>query len=343
MNEIKKTLFSIVIPCRNEIDHIEEVLQSIYENDYPRDLIEVLIVDGISNDGTRELLAKIQGKYGQIEIIDNPKQKTPFAFNLGVKAAQGDIVMICGARFVLSENYIKEIVTVLNNQPEVGCVGGRIINRYENPTSEIISKAMSSKFGVGFNNFRTVQKDIYVDTVTPPAFRKTIFEELGYFDERLTRNQDDDFSFRIIKAGYKILLKSNISFEYFVRASFSKLFKQYRQYGYWKVFVNKKHKTVTTLRQLFPLFFVISLLLFPILILINRIFEYLFYVELLAYFLLNFIFSLETNRLNIISVFKQMFACFILHLSYGIGYTEGIIDFLIFDKQPNKTNETLSR
>lgn len=343
MNNIKMTLVSIVIPCRNEIDHIEEVLRSIYETDYPKDLIEVLLVDGMSDDGTRELLSEIKDKYNKIKIIDNPKKKTPFAFNLGVKEAKGDIVMICGARFILSKNYIKGIVSVLNDRPEVGCVGGKIINKYENPTSEIISKAMASKFGVGFNNFRTVNKDIYVDTVTPPAFRRSIFDELGYFDERLTRNQDDDFSYRLIKAGKKILLKSNISFEYSVRASFNKLFKQYRQYGYWKVFVNKKHKTVTTLRQLFPLFFVMSLIIFPILMMFSGIFVYLFLFEILTYFLLNFIFALKTNELNLIHINKQMYTCFLLHFSYGLGYLEGIIDFLILNNQPNETNETLSR
>jgi len=203
MPKINGTLVSIVIPCRNEIEHIQEVINCIYENNYPRDLIEVLIVDGMSNDGTRELLSKIHYKYNQIKIIDNPRQKTPFAFNLGVKQAKGDVIMICGARFLLSKNYINEIVEILNNRPEVGCVGGRIVNIYENRTSEIISKAMSSKFGVGFNNFRTINEDVYVDTVTPPAFRKSIFKELGYFDERLTRNQDDDFSYRLLKVVIK--------------------------------------------------------------------------------------------------------------------------------------------
>lgn len=343
MNDIKKTMVSIVIPCRNEIGHIQEVVDSIYVNDYPQNLIEVILVDGMSNDGTRELFSDIQKKYTQIKIIDNNKQKTPYAFNLGIKHAKGDIVIICGARFLLSKNYIKQIVTVLNNHPEIGCVGGRIINTYENVNSEIISKAMASKFGVGFNNFRTINMDVYVDTVTPPAFHKSIFEELGYFDERLSRNQDDDFSFRLIKAGYKILLKSNISIRYSVRASFSKLFHQYKQYGYWKVFVNKKHKTVTTLRQLFPSLFLITLLFFPILIVINKKIGYLFLVEIAAYFILNFIFALKTNKFNIIHVFMQMYACFILHFSYGLGYIEGIVDFLILNKQPNKSNETLSR
>jgi cellulose synthase/poly-beta-1,6-N-acetylglucosamine synthase-like glycosyltransferase len=342
-NPSRNCLVSVVIPCRNEINYIEEVLRSIYENDYPSDLIEVIVVDGMSNDGTREIFPELENKYPQVSIIDNLDQKTPFAFNLGIKQAKGDIVMICGARFLLSKNYIREIVNVLNNQSEVGCVGGKIINVYENANSEIISKAMASKFGVGFNNFRTIDKDVYVDTVTPPAFRKSIFDELGYFDEDLTRNQDDDFSFRLIKAGYKILLKSNISFKYYVRASFNKLFKQYRQYGYWKVYVNKKHRTVTTLRQLFPVLFLLSFPLFTILTLMNIHFVYVFILEIGCYTLLSFIFAFQTNGCNFIHVFKQMYTCVILHFSYGLGYLEGILDFLILNKRPNKKNETLSR
>lgn len=339
----RKSLVSIIIPCRNEINHIEEVLHCIYENDYPADLIEVIVVDGMSDDGTRELFPKIEKKYHQVSIIDNHNQRTPFAFNLGIKQATGDIVMICGARFLLSKNYIKEIVHILNSHNEIGCVGGKIINVYENSTSEIISKAMASKFGVGFNNFRTIDKDIYVDTVTPPSFRKSIFEEIGYFDEYLTRNQDDDFSYRLIKSGYKILLKSNISFKYYVRASFDKLFKQYRQYGYWKVYVNKKHKTVTTLRQLFPLLLLMSFPLFILLFFINIKFVYIFLLEIFSYILLNFIFAFKSNGFNVICIFKQMYTCFILHFSYGLGYMEGIFDFVILNKKPNEKNETLSR
>jgi GT2 family glycosyltransferase len=334
---------SIIIPCRNEIGHIQEVLKCIYENDYPKELIEIIIVDGFSNDGTRDLFPHILKENPNVNIIDNPKQRTPYAFNLGIREAKGDIVMICGARFLLSKNYIKEIVNVLNAHSEIGCVGGRIINVYENTTSEIISKAMASKFGVGFNNFRTVDKDLFVDTVTPPSFRKSIFEEIGYFDERLVRNQDDDFSFRLIKAGYRILLKSNISFKYYVRASFYNLFKQYRQYGYWKVFVNKKHKTVTTLRQLFPLLFLLSFPLFALLILINIKFAYVFLIEIFSYFFLNFIFALKTNAFNLTYIVKQMYTCFILHFSYGLGYLEGILDFILLNKKPNEKNETLSR
>jgi cellulose synthase/poly-beta-1,6-N-acetylglucosamine synthase-like glycosyltransferase len=340
----KKPLVSITIPCRNEVNYIGNLLESILRSDYDKNLIEVFIVDGMSDDGTRELINRdYLSKYDNIKILDNTKKKTPYAFNLGIKKSIGEIVVILGARHIVSSNYISEVVEVLRKRKEIGCVGGIVHNIYENKTSEIISKSMASPFGIGFNNFRSITKDAYVDTIGSPAFRKSIFEELGYFDENLTRNQDDDFSFRLKKAGYNILLKSNISIQYSVRASFNKLFKQYKQYGYWKVFVNKKHKTVTTLRQLFPLIFLLSFLVFPLLVLINYKFIYFFLLEIFSYLLLNFIFAFKANGFNFIHIFKQMYTCFILHFSYGLGYLEGILDFLILNKKPNEKNETLSR
>ncbi len=346
MKNLKQThpLVSITIPCRNEIKYISNLLNSILESDYDRNLIEVFVVDGMSDDGTRELIEKnYLSKYKNIKILDNYKQKTPYAFNIGIKKSLGEIVIILGARHIISKNYISEVVECLSQSEEIGCVGGVVRNIYENKTSEVISKAMASPFGIGFNNFRSITEDAYVDTIGSPAFRKSVFDEIGFFDENLTRNQDDDFSFRLIKSGYKILLKSSISIQYYVRASFDQLFKQYKQYGYWKVFVNKKHRTVTTLRQLFPLLFILSFPLFFLLIFLNSKFIYIFLIEMSSYLVLNFIFAFRINKFDIFQISKQMYTCLILHVSYGLGYFEGIIDFLILNKTPNQKNETLSR
>lgn len=335
---------SIVVACRNEENNILNLLKSVEKSDYDIAKIEVLVVDGMSDDATVDKIKEYQHTSKlAIVLLENKKQKTPYAFNIGIKKASSDIVIIAGARFVFSSNYFTVVEDVLNNHKNIACVGGRIINIYENKTSEIISQAMASTFGIGFGNFRTVTEDKFVDTVTPPAFRKEIFDEIGYFDESLTRNQDDDFSYRLIKAGYKILLKANISFEYVVRASFNKLFKQYKQYGYWKVFVNKKHKTVTTLRQLFPSLFLLSLAVLPLLGFIFPIFFVLLSVELALYFTLNFVFAFKDNTFNIVNLVKQMYTCTVLHTSYGLGYLEGVVDFLILNKEPNSKNEQLSR
>jgi GT2 family glycosyltransferase len=335
---------SVIIPCRNEVNYIENLLYSISESDYPINLIEVIVVDGMSDDGTRDLLFSIVNTIKvNIKVIDNKQKKTPYAFNIGIKASSGEFILIAGARFILSKNYLSEAIKAIVLDQKIGCVGGKIINSFDNKTSEIISAAMSSSFGVGFNNFRTVNEDKYVDTVTPPFFRKTIFSEIGYFDEQLTRNQDDDFSYRLIQSGYKILLKSNIHIKYHVRGSFYNLYVQYKQYGYWKVFVNRKHKVVTTIRQLFPVLFVISIILLTLLSFIFPILIYLLFFELASYIILNFLFASKDNGFNLINGFKQMYACFILHLSYGLGYLEGIYDFIFLNNIPNEKNEKLSR
>lgn len=341
------SIVSIVIPCRNEVKYISNLLNSIKNSDYSQLLIEILVVDGMSNDGTRELLINdFITNSNNIKLLDNIKQKTPFAFNLGIKSSQGEYVIILGARHIISKNYISQAVETLKVNKEIGCLGGVVNNVFENKTSEIISLAMSSPFGIGFSNFRSIKKDSYVDSIGSPCFRIDIFNEIGYFDERLTRNQDDDFSFRIIKAGYKILLKANISVQYNVRASFRKLYTQYKQYGYWKVFVNKKHKSVTTLRQLFPMLFLMSIFVLSFISFISPFAAFFLILELSIYLLISFFFSLKSlknSNFGLNNLLSHMYTCLILHVSYGHGYIEGIFDFLIINRSPKANHEKLSR
>ncbi len=335
---------TVVVPCRNEENYISKCLDSIIESDYPNELIQVKVIDGMSDDNTRDIIKEYTSKYTFITMIDNIKQKTPYAFNLGIKNSSSDFIMIMGSRHIISKNYISYSVDRLNQEKTLGCIGGAVINTYENDISETISKAMNSSFGVGIGNFRTnFDEEIYVDTIGTPVYRSSIFDEIGLFDERLTRNQDDDFNYRVTEAGYKILSSGNISVKYFVRASFSKLFKQYYQYGYWKVFVNKKHKTVTTIRQLVPFGFVSYLILFLISLVFFSEYIYITSIPLVLYILLISYFSVKlssklSETINLIKSF------FILHTSYGLGYLEGILNFIVLNNNSiNENNEKLSR
>ena len=341
---MENKVISIVIPCRNEENYISKCLDSIIESDYPLKYIEVKVIDGMSNDNTRKIIQEYSNRYNFIEVIDNLKQKTPYAFNLGIQHSSSEFLMIMGARHILSKNYISYSIKKLESDSLLGCIGGVVINSYENEISETISKAMNSSFGVGVGNFRTnFTEEIYVDTIGTPVYKASIFKELGLFDEQLTRNQDDEFNYRVTQVGYKIMSSGKISVKYFVRASLSKLFQQYYQYGYWKVFVNKKHRTVTTLRQLVPFIFVIYLLIFLIslitslnhlLIISTPLF---FYVLLIGYFS----FKLSSNFFQTICLIQSFF---ILHFSYGLGYLEGIFNFIILNKNSvNSNNEKLSR
>lgn len=333
---------AIVIPCKNEEDYIEKCILSILASSYPKELISIYVCDGLSTDKTVEIVKQIAKDNTQVHLLINKAQTTPQGLNLGLKTADSDVKIILGAHSEVDPNFIQENINILKKHPEVGCAGGIIKNVFENKTSEIIGAAMSSQFGVGNAHFRTGAKDGIVDTVAFGAYRKEVFEKAGYFDEELVRNQDDEFNFRLIKSGYKIFLSQKIISLYYVRASYKKLFKQYFQYGYWKVFVNKKHQTVTSIRQLVPMLFVLFLsqgiitsFLHPYLLFLNLII-------LTAYFALAFVFAVKVseNSRNILSIITTFL---ILHLSYGTGYVKGILDFILLNKKPVKKSMELSR
>lgn len=308
---------------------------------YPQELITTFVCDGMSNDGTVELINDFVKRHPQFKLLTNTQKTTPFALNLGIKNSSADIVIILGAHSELDKEFVLKSVESFQIDPAIMCTGGVLENVYENGTSEIIGAAMSSSFGVGNAHFRTGNKSGFVDTVAFGAYKKEIFEKVGYFDEELIRNQDDEFNFRVTNAGYKIYLNHDIKCKYFVRASFKKLYRQYYQYGYWKVFVNKKHKTITTLRQLIPLFFVLYLLLLIISLAAPRLIFISMSLPGILYVLMAFVFAAKSK-----SPFKAIggiaYTFFILHFSYGLGYLKGIFDFFILGKSIKK-HESLSR
>ncbi|MFN8673265.1 MAG: glycosyltransferase family 2 protein [Candidatus Sericytochromatia bacterium] len=338
---LKKNI-SIVIPCRNEEKYIEKCIESIVNSNYPHENIQIIVCDGKSTDKTIDKLNNLSKKYNFINYIINEKQTTQYALNLGVNLSKkADFIMIIGSHSEISNNYLNKSIEILENN-EIACVGGVVENVFENKISEIISKAMSSSFGVGLNNFRAQNYDSFVDTVGTPIYKKDIFDKIGLFDEELTRNQDDEFNFRVLKNGYKIFLSKDIHAKYYVRASFSKLYKQYYQYGYWKVYVNKKHKTITTLRQLIPFLFVVFLIVFSIGSLLSKIILYIYISILFLYLILAF-YSASKKTKNIKEVFLVIYTFIILHVSYGYGYLQGIVDFFILRKKISNKNTSLSR
>lgn len=332
---------SITIPCRNEAQFINRCLQSIVDSDFDKKMLSVFVCDGLSSDNTQEIIKEFTRKYPFIHLIENARQTTPFALNLGLKANNADIKIILGAHAEIYPDFINKCIEAFNFDEKIGCVGGIIQNVYENETAEVIGKAMSSGFGVGNAHFRTGQMDGYVDTVAFGAYKKVVFEKIGYFDEELIRNQDDEFNFRLLKNGFKIYLYRQIRSKYYVRASFKKLYKQYKQYGYWKVYVNKKHQTITTLRQIVPALFVLYLMGGALLSVLHPIIMLLYLSVLTLYFLAGF-YSAAKQAPSLSKILGMLSCFFILHFSYGLGYLKGIIDFLIL-KKSIKNEESLSR
>lgn len=329
---------SIVIPCRNEVDFIASCLEAIRANDYPGEQMEVIVVDGMSDDGTRVVVAR----FDEVKLVDNPRQTTPHALNMGIRASKGEFIIRVDAHAEIHPDYISRCVALLQTIPKVGCVGGVFENVYSNRMGRVISMALSSSFGVGDARYRLRAEEGPVDTVPFGAFPRWVFNEIGLFDEELLRNQDDDFTFRLRRAGYVVWLDPKIRVRYHVRSSLSGMARQFRQYGFWKVYVNRKHGVVTTLRQLVPPLFVLALVtsaigsFFSKYVLIGSL-------SLIGIYLITAKVAAVLKTRNIPEVVSLVGCFLVLHLSYGIGYWQGIWRFMILGKKPRPAHGTLTR
>ena len=332
---------SITIPCLNEEKYISKCLDSIVNCSYPKGFLSVFVVDGESSDSTLSILNDYAQKHFFIKILINPKKVTPISLNMGIKASDMDVAIILGAHAEIYPDYIEKCLLAFENSPKIGCTGGVLEQINEDEESKIIALAMSSPFGVGNAHFRTGLKDGFVDTVAFGAYKKEVFEKIGYFDEELARNQDDEFNYRLIKNGFEIYLSRAIKSKYFVRASYKKLYRQYYQYGFWKVLVNKKHQAVTSIRQMIPPLFVAGSLLGILSFIFFPFLGFPLFSFWLIYLLgaLYFANKISENE----SIIGICYVFLILHCSYGFGYLKGIVHFLLLNKTADKKHQKLSR
>lgn len=272
-----------------------------------------------------------------IKFVHNPEIIAPIGFNLCLNIASGNYITLTGVRSILSENYINKAIEILNQNTDIGCVGGRIIHTAHTETGNAIATAMGAPLGMGIFSFRSLQKSGFTDTVSVPVFRRDVIEKVGLFDETLIRNQDDDYSYRLKKAGYKIWHEASITSTYFVREKFSQLAAQFFQYGFWKNYVNKKHKTITTLRQLVPPLFIITQLV--LLFLSPSI----LFILLSVYWVVLFTQSISMNQLNFKPAIKTWYAFLVMHYSYGLGYLYGFMYAFILNKPAPESVKKITR
>ena len=201
---------------------------------------------------------------------------------------------------------------------------------------------MGHPFGVGGAHFRTGARDGYVDTVAFGAYRREVFGRVGWFDEELVRNQDDEFNYRVVQGGFKIFLSRTVRSKYYVRASYGRLFRQYVQYGYWKVYVNRKHRTITTLRQLVPALFVLYLILAPVLAAVVPLLRWPLLAVLLLY-VAAATFSAYRASARRGDMPGVMRAFITMHVAYGWGYLKGIVRFMLLGAMPSRASGSLTR
>lgn len=336
MENNKFPIVSIIIPCRNEENYINGCLDSVIGQHYPKDRLDILIVDGMSTDKTREIVNQYLSKYSFISFLENRKKIVPTALNLGIKHSKGDFILILGSHGNYSENHIAKCLDYMEKYKPDN-VGGleNIIPGSDSLMGKAIAFALSNAFGVGNARYRIgSKKPMWVDTVACSCYRRDVFDRIGLFDEDLIRNQDDEFNLRLIKNGGKILLAPDIISSYYARDSISKLWNMYFQYGYFKPLVASKVGSILTWRQLIPSLFIISLILTLLLSFVRIYFLWLWLFIIGLYTFLNLFISLivSITRKDLRLLFFLIISFSALHFSYGYGYLKGICDFFILKK-----------
>lgn len=297
--------------------------------DYPQEQMEILVVDGMSSDDTRAIVAAYASEHPNIRLLSNPGRIVPIGMNIALRQSRGDPIIRVDGHCIIAPDYVRQCLEHLQTGSVDG-VGGPMESIGDTPIAEGIALAMSSPFGVGNSAFRTTSEETrLVDTIPFPAYTRDIILKAGLYDEELVRNQDDEYNYRIRSLGGKLLLAQDVLSSYFSRGSFRKLWQQYYQYGYWKVRVLQKHPRQMSLRQFVPPLFVLTLLVSAILGIFTLWGKALIGLVLGVYILANLAASLLIAiKKGLRFMFLLMFAFGILHVSYGAGFLVGLIVFM---------------
>lgn len=320
---------SIIIPVRNEAAYISRCLDSVFNQvNLGNYEWEVIIADGLSTDKTREIVKAYQQHHPNLILIDNPGLIVPTGMNRAYAIAKGDVIIRVDGHCEIAPDYVSNSLKHLRETDAVG-VGGPMQTIGETPISETIAVGMSSVFGVGDSAFRTTNGTTqFVDSVPFPAYTRRIIEKVGKYDEELVRNQDDEYNYRIREAGGKLLLAGDIQSRYYSRGSLAKLWKQYYQYGFYKVRVLQKHPKQMSIRQFIPPLFVASLLITFLASLYLPYVWFLFTLLSGYYLLVNLAASILTasrRGWKHLPLLPLVFP--ILHVSYGLGFLVGLVKF----------------
>lgn len=321
---------SIIIPCRNELEFINKCLDSVFSFEDLHFDVEVIVVDGMSCDGTREVLSKWENDRQNLRVLDNPKQIVPSALNIGIKASKGQWIVRLDAHAEYPKNYLFQCIKT-SQKKKADNVGGIVITKIKDSSIQArwVQAITTHRFGVGNANFRLNTSEKPVDTVPYGCYRREVFNNIGFFDERLVRNQDYEFNRRLIKNGGLIWLNPEIKVYYYNKSSLKGLFRQAFNTAKWNAWMWYIAPYTFAFRHFIPSAFLLSLLIFISLAIFFN-FKVFLLLALTLYFFASIISSLKQSlRYGFWMFFILPFLFFIYHLSYGFGTLWGAIKLLI--------------
>lgn len=309
----KTKLITVLCPTYNEAENVEEIIRFFIQS--KPDNKELILVDGGSTDGTIEIIQRWSNNYNNIVLLQNPNKYVPFALNIGIKNSSGDPIIRIDAHTRYANNYIEKILETFK-LTNADVVGGPFRIEFKTILQEATAYVIKNSFGIGNSIVQNTNFEGWVDGVAYGAWKREIFSEIGYFDERLLRNQDDEMCYRCVKNGKKIYLNPGIKLWYQPRKSFLALSKQYLHYGIYKPLVLSKLKSLLKLRHLIPAIFVLYIILLFI------FHTGIFLIPLILYLFI--ILTVSLNNTKNIKVKLSIFSVFpTIHISYGVGFLLG--------------------
>ncbi len=323
------SLVSLVIPCRNEERHIAECLDSIFESNFRNDQLEILVIDAMSADRTRAILAEYQQKWPMIRVLDNPKRLISVAMNIGLRNARGEMVLKIDAHSTYPKDYISKCVDSLTRY-QASNAGGtwRIMPGNESATATAIALALAHPFASGNAYVKVGAKEPrWADSAAFGCWRKEVLEKIGGWNENLGGSSDMDLNARLKEAGGRILLDPEIQISYYADANFRSYWKHNFADGVWATYVLKFRSKAWAWRHWVPMVFLLSLLGTVGLAFFSPIFGLVFMGILGFYVLVNLAATIQisSREKSIKYLLLLPLAFAIRHFAHGVGALYGAL------------------
>ena len=339
LEDLEGPYISIVIPCRNEIHYIETFLSSLSRQSAAKSILEIIVADGMSTDGTSEVVERFALNHPKVKILKNCQSIVSSGLNAAIRISRGKLILRMDVHTEYSPDYVAKCIEIMSKTGAEN-VGGPALTKGETLLQKSFAAAFHSAFALGGARFRNVEYQGLTSTVPYGCWPRSLFEEIGFFDEDLVRNQDDEFNLRLIRAGGRIWQSPEIKSWYYPRKTLSATLRQYFEYGYWKVAIMKKYQRPGSIRQVIPSLFLLGLSCLAILSLFFETATWGLVGIGLTYFGISLIASIiaaKDKSWQMLPLLPLVFGSF--HLSYGLGFLSGIYRFFIqsfVDGQANR-------